>query len=49
MGHKRPTFLERSERGDCFAAGCHRKPTTTITFRGELVGSCANHASADGR
>ncbi|GGL56633.1 hypothetical protein [Planomonospora parontospora] len=49
MGHKRPTFVERSDRGDCFSAGCSRRPTTMITFKGEMVWSCASHSSADGR
>lgn len=48
MGHKRPTFQERSDRGDCFTAGCHRRPVEMITFRGVLVWACNGHKHADG-
>lgn len=48
MGHRRPTYLERSQRGECFTAGCTRKPAEMITFRGDFVWACDGHKAADG-
>ncbi|MCC5582165.1 hypothetical protein IMZ11_41900 [Microtetraspora sp. AC03309] len=48
MGHKRPTFLERSERGQCFTYDCPRKPIRQIMFRGYLVWACKACEHKDG-